>query len=422
MKLHNRKDSLEHLKAKIVAELQTRAKFNWGSQARPAQLPPTGDWKIWLIMAGRGFGKTRTGAETIRMWAESNQYHHIALVADSEHDGRSVMIEGPSGLLAIHPPRQTPVYEPSKRKLTWANGTVATLYSSESYEQLRGPQFDAAWIDELAKFRNANAVWDQLMFGLRLGPKPRVIITTTPRPLPLLSQLLKREDVVVTSGSTFDNQANLAPDFLRELEQRYHGTPLGDQEIYARLIDINNQQLWNLCDLSSCRGAHPPALLRTIISIDPAVSSHTHSDETGIIVAGADAQGVAYVLNDLSGRYSPQEWAQTVITAYHHYRAGLIIAETNQGGEMVHHVLNSYQRGCSFKAVRAAASKYWRAQPVAALYKQNRVKHVGSFPELEAQMLNCGGNTNADRLDAMVWAIHELLLDNRTTLPHIWRV
>jgi phage terminase large subunit-like protein len=398
---------------------------DWRFWARPSQLPPDGAWRIWLLLAGRGFGKTRCGAEWVREQAEAGRARRIALLAPTAADLRDVMIEGESGLLAIAPDERRPRYEPSKRRLTWPNGAIATGYSADEPERLRGPQHDAAWCDELAAWRYPEA-WDMLMLGLRLGDDPRAVVTTTPRPVRLVRELLARAggDVAVTRGSTFDNAANLAPAFLDQIVRRYQGTRLGRQELEAELLEDVPGALWSrdVFERAGFRVAAAPALRRIIVAIDPAVTSDEGADETGIIVAGIGADGHGYVLDDLSGRFAPVEWARRAVDAYRRHQADRIVAEVNNGGEMVAATVRAVDPNAAFKDVRASRGKVTRAEPVAALYEQGRVRHVGAFATLEDQMCaftsdydRAAAGMSPDRLDALVWAITELMVASSAT-------
>jgi len=395
--------------------------YDWSFWARPAQLPPQGNWRVWLLLAGRGFGKTRTGAEMIRARVAASTARRLALVAPTAADARNVMVEGESGILTISPPWDRPRYEPSKRRLTWPNGAIATLYSAEEPERLRGPQHDATWCDELGSWRYPEA-WDMLMFGLRLGDDPRVVVTTTPRPTKLIRALIADPTAVVTRGSTYENRANLAPAFFDQIIRKYEGTRLGRQEIEAELLDDVPGALWTRGIIEAARAQAAPSLTRVVVAIDPAATSSAQADETGIIVAGKDEQRQGWVLADMSGRYPPTEWAKTAIAAYRAHRADRVVAEVNHGGEMVEATLRAIDSNVPFSAVRASRGKVTRAEPVAALYEQGRVHHVGSFPRLEDQMcdfvptgyddvgLRSAGHS-PDRVDALVWALTNLLLE-----------
>jgi len=401
--------------AQLVAALENA----WPAVARPNQLPPPGDWSIWLLLAGRGFGKTRTLAEWACGQAASGQAGRIAIVAATAADARDVLVEGESGLLAVAPPWCRPLYEPSKRRLTWPNGAIASTFSAEEPERLRGPQHDAAVCDELGAWSRPET-WDMLQFGLRLGRNPRCLVATTPRPTKLIRQLLAREghDIVVTRGSTYENRANLAPGFFDQVIRKYEGTRLGRQELLAEVLEDTPGALWNREALDECRREHAPALFRIVVAIDPAATSGEDADETGIIVAGKDGDGHGYVLADLSGRYSPADWAKAAISAYHRHHADRIVAEVNNGGEMVEATVRMIDPNVPFTAVRASRGKVVRAEPVAALYEQRRVHHVGAFPTLEDQQCafvsafdRALAGFSPDRVDALVWALSELLVE-----------
>jgi phage terminase large subunit-like protein len=395
---------------------------DWGWWGRCNQQAPKGDWRTWLLLAGRGFGKTRSGAECIRDQVIHHRRRRIALVAPTAADARDVMVEGESGLLAIGPPQQRPQYEPTKRRLTWPNGAIATTYSADEPERLRGPQHDAAWCDEIASWRYPEA-WDMLMFGLRLGPDPRVVVTTTPKPVKIIRELLTDPTTVVTRGSSYENRANLADAFFAQIIRKYEGTRLGRQEINAEVLDDVPGALWNRARLEELRWPaykSVPELTRIVVAIDPATTSGEDADETGIIVAGKDGGGRGYVLADRSGHYPPTEWAKAAIELYRQHKADRIVAEINNGGEMVEATLRMIDANVPFTAVHATRGKVVRAEPVAALYEQEpgRVFHVGAFPTLEDQM--CGFTTDfdrkmagfsPDRVDALVWAFSDLLVE-----------
>ncbi|MFQ5534697.1 MAG: DNA-packaging protein [Sphingomonadales bacterium] len=410
-----------------------RAAFDWDGTltgipvARPSQLPPAGEWRVWLLLAGRGFGKTRTGAEWVRGLVEQGRATRVALLAPTAADARDVMIEGESGLLAVSPPWFRPKYEPSKRRLTWPNGATATAYSADEPDRLRGPQHDAAWADELAAWRYPQA-WDMLMLGLRLGENPRVVATTTPKPVKLVRELLASRTVTVTRGSTFENADNLAPAFLDQIVARYEGTRLGRQELYAEVLEDVPGALWRRAQLDALRVQRRPGLMRIVIAVDPAVSSSPGSDETGIVVAGLGDDGIGYVLEDLSLSTSPDGWARVVVAAYHRWKADRIVAEANQGGDLVELTLRTVDATISYRAVRATRGKAARAEPVAALYEQRKCHHVGAFPALEDQMCaftidfdRAKSGVSPDRVDALVWALTELML-GITPNPRIWRL
>src|SRR6478735_4691069 len=366
--------------------------YHWRYRARPEQLPPGGSWRVWLLMAGRGFGKTRCGAEWVRAEVKAGR-RRIALVGPTAADARDVMVEGEAGILAISPDHERPLYEPSKRRLTWRNGAVATTFSADEPERLRGPQHDAAWCDELGAWRYPEA-WDMLMFGMRLGADPRTVVTTTPRPAKLIRDLVRDPICVVTRGSSYENRGNLAPAFFDQIIRKYEGTRLGRQELDAELLEDTPGALWSRALIEAARppmGFVMPDLVRVVVAIDPAASSGEDADETGIIVAGKDANGHGYVLADQSGRYPPTEWARTAIGLYRQYKADRIVAEVNNGGDMVEATVRMVDPNVSYATVHASRGKVMRAEPVAALYEQHRVHHVGAFPTLEDRSARSAG-------------------------------
>lgn len=391
--------------------------YDWeGFHARPNQIEPPGEWYIWLLLAGRGFGKTRTGGEWIKK-REASGARHIALVAETAADARDVMVEGESGLLRLYPKADRPLYEPSKRRVTWPSGAIATLFNATEPDQLRGPQFDTAWTDEIAKWRYARETWDMLQFGMRLGHDPRVVVTTTPRPIELVKAIVAGLEgkVHVTRGRTFDNAANLAAPFLERVKQKYEGTRLGRQELNAEILGDLPGALWSQVGLDTYRVREVPKLGRIVVAVDPAVTNTEESDEHGIIVAGithdADQRGV--VLDDQSMPGTPDQWARKAVQAYNYWQADAIVVEVNQGGDMVAHTIRTIDPNVRIKEVRASRGKHVRAEPVAALYEQGRIAHVGSFSALEnqmTQMTQAGfqGAGSPDRVDALVWAFTDL--------------
>lgn len=412
--------------AKLSTKQLANLKYDWSFWARPDQVTPPGDWwTTWLILAGRGWGKTKTGAETIRDWAcgstplSKGQCGYIGLVAETSGDARDVMVEGPAGILSCHPKSFRPLYEPSKRRLTWPNGATATLYNAVEPDQLRGPQHDALWGDEVAKWRYMQETWDQAQFGLRLGARPRQIITTTPRPLPLIRKLMNDSTCTVTRGRTWDNAANLAAPFLKTIEERYSGTRLGRQELEGEVLDDMPGALWHRDMLDGLRKPEAPLELeRIVVAVDPAATSGEDADETGIVVVGiaTDEDGYTrgYVLEDCSLRGTPEEWASKAVAAYHKYDADRIVAEKNQGGEMVSAVMRAVDRDVPITLVTATRGKHVRAEPISALYEQGRVHHIGRFDKLEDQMClfsrdadRSAGNS-PDRVDALVWGLSAL--------------
>ena len=397
---------LKELSANEAAEILE----DWRFWARPDQIAPEGDWRVWLILAGRGFGKTRCGAEWVHEQIRQGR-ERIALVGETKADVRDVMVEGESGILATAG-RNRPLYEPSKRRLTWPNGAIGVCYSGDEPDQLRGPQHDAAWLDELAKYRYAEETWSNLDLGLRLGESPQAVITTTPRPVQIMRELVADELVTVTRGSTYDNLQNLAESFAKRIVERYEGTRLGRQELHAEILDDVVGALWSreMIDAHRLRET-PPHFERIVVGVDPAVTSGEDADETGILVAGMIGNR-GYIVEDLSGQYTPQEWAIQAIKAYYKYNADRIVAEVNQGGDMVEHTIRTVDRNVSYKAVRAARGKILRAEPSAALYEQGRIHHCGTFAALEDQlcMYTHESRDSPDRLDALVWALTDLMI------------
>ncbi len=385
-------------------------------------------WNTWMVLAGRGFGKTRIGSEWIRsnvcgstpMSRGPSDWGRIALVAETAADARDVMVEGESGILACHPKDFRPVYEKTNRKLTWPNGSVAFLYNATEPDQLRGPQHHAGWVDELAKFRYMQECWDQLQFGLRLGVHPKVLVTTTPRPLPLIKKLVNDEDTFVTRGATLDNAANLATNTLKQLYERYGSTRLGRQELEGEILGDIPGALWNRDSIDGARIKEAPKdLERVFVAVDPAASSEENSDENGIVVVALarDPDGYArgYVLEDGSLKGSPEEWARQAVRLYRKWSADKIIAEKNNGGEMVSSVIRAVDRSVPIKLVHASRGKVVRAEPISALYEQGRVHHVGMFDKLEDQMclfsvdnIRNSSTGSPDRVDALVWGLSEL--------------
>ena len=421
------RDEIANLLADIPTEHLRRLASDWQVWARDDQLPPatTDDgapWRTWLILGGRGSGKTRAGAEWVRMEAARLAagdvgMGRIALVGETLEQARSVMVEGVSGLLSVHSSGERPCFEPSRRRITWPSGVVAQLFSAEDPEALRGPQFAAAWVDEIAKWRQPERVWDMLQFGLRLGAMPRQVVTTTPRPVPILKRIMQDAGAVTTRVRTIDNAGNLAPGFVAEMQRRYGGTLLGRQELDGELIEEQSGALWRLEWITEARVAEAPPLRRVVVAVDPPVTATRSSDACGICVAGIGPDGRAYILDDrtLQGR-EPHVWARAAVAAYREYAADRIVAEVNQGGDLVQNVLRQIDAAVPIRMVRATRGKWLRAEPVAALYAEGRVVHAGTFAALETQMLAFGadglaGGRSPDRLDALVWALTDLMLD-----------
>ena len=397
----------------MQAALEARAK--WQSTARPNQLTPWGNWAVWLMLAGRGFGKTRAGAEDVAWYANCNPGARTAIIAPTYSDARDTCVEGESGLLSILPKACINTWNRSMGELHLENGSRFKLFGAEEPDRLRGPQHHRAWCDELGAWRYAET-WDQMLFGLRLGADPRVVVTTTPKPTKLIKELSKSKKSVVTRGSTFDNEENLAPAALAQLKAKYEGTRLGRQELMAEILEQSEGALWTLEMIENARWkAAPPDMQRKVVSIDPAITSKAESNLTGIIGAGLGVDRRGYVLADATGQYSPDQWARKAVELYHSIGADRFVAEGNQGGDMVRHTISSVWRNAPITIVHASRSKQARAEPVVALYEQNKISHCGIFSELEAQMCSWEPLSNPpmpspDRLDAMVWAFTDLML------------
>ena len=391
---------------------------DWAFQGRSTQQPPPGDWRTWLMMGGRGSGKTRAGAEWVHALACRGGRHsdlRIALVAETLGDAREVMVDGVSGICRIAR-RMVPEFESSRRRLVWPNGAMAQIFSSEDPESLRGPQFHYAWCDELAKWKYAQETYDMLQFGLRLGEDPRQLVTTTPRPVPLLKRLMADKATRLVVMKTAENHATLAPGFLAALAERYGGTRLGRQELDGEVMEDRDDALWRRDQLERLVVRLPGSLARIVVAVDPPAGSGAASC-CGIVVAGLEEGGRAVVLADCSVEgHSPAGWARAVVTAARRFGADRVVAEINQGGDMVTSVLASVEPTLPVATVRATRGKFLRAEPVAALYEQGRVVHAGRFPALEDQMCDFGpdglsGGRSPDRLDALVWALTALMLD-----------
>lgn len=398
------------------------------------------------MLAGRGFGKTRTGAEWVLERVRGGA-RRVALVAPTAADARDTMVEGEAGILRCAHPAERPLYEPSKRRLTFPNGAVATCFAAEKPERLRGPQHDTAWCDELCAWKYPQATWDMLAYGLRLGD-PRVCVTTTPRPIPTLKDILRDVATRITRGSTYDNAANLAARFLARLKRKHEGTRLGRQELFAELLEDTPGALWTLALFERNRVAAAPDLSRVVVAVDPQASAPPDEDadadvappgaETGIVAAGVDPRGEGYVLADRSGRLSPAEWGERAVLLHDELRADCIVGEVNNGGAMVEHVVTTaaeklYRDGwkgrdgkvrkrptprVAFRSVHASRGKETRAEPIAALDEQGRVHHVGALSALEDQCSTwVPGGRSPDRLDARVWALSVLMLEEAPIAP-----
>lgn len=411
----------------LTPALAARLLHDWEMWARPDQMPPAlasdgRPWTTWLVLGGRGAGKTRAGAEWVRGLAlgrppfAERPVGRIALVAETMADVREVMVEGVSGLRAVHPQSERPRWEAARRRLVWPNGAVAQGFSAEDPESLRGPQFEAAWCDELAKWRRDEATFDMLQFGLRLGDRPRQMVTTTPRPTALLKRLMADPRTALSRAKTAANARNLAPGFLDAVLSRYGGTRLGRQELDGEIIEDRPGALWTRAALEAIRTPAAPPLARVVVAVDPPASSRAGADACGLVCAGLDASGLVHVLEDASARgLSPAQWAARAVALHRRFEADRIVAEVNQGGEMVRAVLAEVDPDVPVHMVRATRGKFLRAEPVAALYEQGRVRHAGSFPELEDEMCDfaptgLSSGRSPDRLDALVWAVTALTL------------
>jgi phage terminase large subunit-like protein len=407
----------------LTKEEAEAARHEWLLQGRLEQLPPKGDWHGWLLIGGRGSGKTRAGSEWVNAMVRGlpvfaqGRVGAIALVGETMADVRDVMVEGPSGILAASRPGQRPKFEVSRRRLTWPNGATALLFSSEDPDSLRGPQFEAAWLDELAKWKHDEATFDMLQFALRLGDWPRQLITTTPKPTHLIKRLLADPAFTVARMRTRDNAGNLAEGFMASIERRYAGSRLGRQELDGELIEDREGALWSRAMVDAAQSREMPALRRVVIAVDPPVTSGANSDACGIVAAGVDEAGIAWVLEDASLRPAPpSRWSARVASLFERWQADRIVVEVNQGGDLVTQVLGGSTPALPVKAVRARRGKMLRAEPIAALYEQGRVRHARRMPELEDEMCDftpagLSNGRSPDRLDALVWALTELMLE-----------
>ncbi len=391
---------------------------DWEFWARPNQLSPGGDWVNWLVLAGRGFGKTRTGAEQVRRWVKD--FPLVNLVGPTAADVRDVMVQGigaGAAIMEICPRDERPIYEKSYRRLVWPNGAVSLLFSAEEPERLRGPQHMKLWTDELAAWKYPDEAWEQIEFGLRLGRKPQTVITTTPKPTKLIKYLARSKETFVTSGSTYENRANLASKFFNTIITKYEGTRLGRQELNAELLEDRPGALWTLSAIDKDRVRVCPPLTRIVIAVDPAVTSGEDSAEWGIVAAGQGPSPAGvdwpphyYIFDDLSGKLTPNDAARRVVHAYQAHKADRVVAEVNNGGDLVEAILRTVNLNFAYEAVHASRGKLTRAEPISALYEQHRVHHVGAFAVLEDQMCDYVPllSKSPDRMDALVWAITAL--------------
>ena len=402
--------------SRLTVEQAEALLYDWEFWCRPSQrMPPEdiipGGWTAWLILAGRGFGKTRIGAEAVRRWARD--YPLVNLIGATADDARDIMIEGESGILACCPKDERPNYIPSKRRLEWPSGAVSLIFTADEPERLRGKQHFKLWCDEIAAWRYRES-WDQAQFGLRLGKNPQAVVTTTPKPIAIIKELIHDVSTVVTRGTTYENRDNLAPTFYTKIITKYEGTRLGRQELQAEVLDDNPGALWQRTVIDETRVQHaPPTLKRIVVGVDPAVSSNPDSDLTGIVVVGVDDRWPAhyYVLDDLSLIETPDKWAEVVVAAYARHGADRIVGEVNNGGDLIETVLRTKDMDLAYRGVHATRGKVVRAEPISALYEQRRVHHVGSFGALEDEMCDFNPMTSTaspDRMDALVWAITEL--------------
>ncbi len=419
---------LRALAAEMAAKL-------WRGNAHDHQKEPAGDWTTWLILGGRGAGKTRAGAEWVRALVSGRANDNagrraiappaIALVAESYADAREVMIEGPSGIRAVSPPGSAPVYEASRRRLVWPDGAVAYAFSAEDPDGIRGYQFTEAWSDEVCKWRYAEETWSNLQLALRLGDKPRQIVTTTPRPTALIKRLAAAKTTALTRASTYDNRAHLSEAFFTEIANAYEGTALGRQELMGEIVEDVAGALWSWSLIEASRISAAPDLDRIVVAVDPPATAGENADECGIVVAGVAFCGeveTAFVIADWSAAgLSPRQWAERTAAAYREFSADRIVVEVNQGGDMAKAVIAQLDPAAPVRGVHATRGKRLRAEPVAALYEQGRVRHAGAFPKLEDQMATYTGEggKSPDRLDALVWAITDLMLSRRAPTPGV---
>lgn len=407
-----RQERLDALLDAVKAQLR----WYWPFWARPNQLPPEGDWRTWLILAGRGFGKTEAGAQWVRQRVDEGA-RSIALVAETQKDLEEVMV---ARLLKISPPDMMPKVRYKPVRLTWPNGAEALGYNGNEPDQLRGPEFDTAWVDELAKYRRARELWDMLQFTMRSGDDPRVLTTTTPRPIPVLREIMASPTTAITRGSTMDNKDNLAEAFIDTIVTKYSGTRLGRQELDGEILDDVPGALWtrSMLDIALCDGL--PEMSRVVVAVDPSGTdgADDDGDSVGIIVVGRGVDGRGYVLEDLTCKLSPDGWARRACEAYHRWGADRLVAEKNFGGAMVKSVIRTADAKVAYKEVTASRGKTARAEPVSALYEQGRVSHVRGLAELEDQMTlmtmsGYAGEGSPDRVDAAVWGLTEVMLSHQ---------
>jgi phage terminase large subunit-like protein len=395
----------------------------WRFWSHVYQDPPEGDWSIWLMMAGRGAGKTRAGAEWVNAEAASGRARRIGIIGETMQDARAVMVEGKSGILYPLRTEIRPDFKPALRRLTWKSGAVGELFSADDPDQLRGPEFDLVWADEFAKWRRPGHAFDMAQMGLRLGRHPRMLMTTTPRNIPELKMVLGEATTAVTRAVTADNARHLSPSFLKLVQARYGGSRLGRQELMGEILQDDETALWRRAWIDAARVSGVPALVRVVVAVDPPVTSSARSDACGIIVAGRDAAGEVYVLADRTVQgVSPATWAHRAAQAVKAYEAGAIVVEVNQGGDLVRDLMREACPLAPVRTTRASQSKRVRAEPVAVMYEQGRVHHVGSMPELEDEMCLFGSESqqgSPDRVDALVWAVNDLAPPRPLVMPRV---
>ena len=417
--------TVEEVRAVALSMSEDEARalwYDWGAWARPEQSMPEGDWRTWLLLGGRGSGKTRPCAEAVREVARDPRAV-IALVAPTAADVRQVMIEGESGILSVCPADERPTWQPSVRKLQFPSGASAYTYSADACERLRGPQHSFAWIDEVAAFDDPKALWDLLLPGMRLGHNPRRIVSTTPKPLKFLHDLIGDPFTVTSRMKTWDNRANLPEAYISELQRIYGGTRLGAQELEGELLSELEGSLWKRSRIDELRVSKPPELQRVVVAIDPSVSSGDSADECGIVACGLGTDGHGYVLADKSGKFPPDEWAHRAVSLFDHLEADRIVVEVNQGGDLITSVLRTIRRNIPIESVHATRGKTVRAEPVAALTEQGKLHHAGFFPQLEDEMAAwvVGAlNKSPNRADAMIWGFHYLMLKPKLQGRAIW--
>lgn len=402
--------------AQLSIEQRAALKYRWDFWARPDQLAPEGDWSTWIALAGRGFGKTELGAQWVRRRVREGA-SFVAIVAETQKDLEEVMIPR---ILKATPPEEAPEVRFKPVRLRWPGGAVAYGYNGTEPDQLRGPEFDTAWVDELAKYSKARETWDMLQFTMR-RPDPRVLVTTTPRPIPVIREIVADPSTRVTRGSTMANADNLDPKFLKRVREKYEGTRLGRQELGGEILDDVPGALWTRALLDAQRVKEAPEMARVVIAIDPSgTDGDDEGDDIGIVAAGRGVDGRAYVLADYTCKLSPDGWARRAITAYHQHEADRIVAETNFGGAMVKAVIKAADASVPFKEVKASRGKAARAEPVSALYEQGRVSHVGALSQLEDEMClmtasGFMGDGSPNRVDTVVWALTEVMLGHLPT-------